>query len=134
MPIDDAGWHYDTCSEHGLHRDHAATHIGMFFAWLAHHGLANQDNVDIAALLDRSLTPGSFLLQRYCGEIHGFMLTTRGWAFSKASYRAYLEMYRHIPIIAQYPVTYAAPDTWDTYDAVAPTIQQAYAVFCSQTE
>lgn len=82
MPIDDAGWHYDTCSEHGLHRDHAATHIGMFFAWLAHHGLANQHNVDIAALLDRSLTPGSFLLQRYCGEIHGFMLTTRGWAFS----------------------------------------------------
>jgi hypothetical protein len=134
VPIDDAGWHYDTCREHDLDEACAATHIGMFFAWLAHHGLANPDNVDITALLDRSVTPGSFLLQRCCGEIHGFMLTTRGWAFGKASYRAYLGMYRRIPEIAQYPVTYAAPDTWATYDAVAPTIQQAYDVFCAQTE
>ena len=38
MPIDDAGWHYDTCREHDLDEACAATHIGMFFAWLAHHG------------------------------------------------------------------------------------------------
>lgn len=134
MPIDDAGWHYDTCSEHGLDYACAATHIGMFFAWLAHHGLANQDNVDITALLDRSLTPGSFLLQRCCGEIDGFMLTERGWAFSEAAYRAYLGMYQYIPEIARHEVTYAAPDTWATYDAVATVIQEAYDVFCTQTE
>lgn len=134
MPIDDAGWHYDTCSEHGLDYACAATHIGMFFAWLAHHGLAHQDNVDITALLDRSLTPGSFLLQRCCGEIDGFMLTERGWAFSEAAYRAYLVMYQYIPEIARHEVTYAAPDTWATYDAVAPVIQEAYDVFCTQTE
>ena len=134
MPIDDAGWHYDTCSEHGLDYACAATHIGMFFSWLAHHGLANQDNVDITALLDRSLTPGSFLLQRCGGEIDGFMLTERGWAFSEAAYRAYLGMYQYIPEIARHEVSYAVPDTWATYDAVAPVIQEAYDVFCTQTE
>ncbi|BBX37591.1 hypothetical protein MMAG44476_37513 [Mycolicibacterium mageritense DSM 44476 = CIP 104973] len=62
------------------------------------------------------------------------MLTPRGWAFSKAAYRAYLGMYEYIPEIARHPVTYAAPDTWATYDAVAPVIQEAYDVFCAQIE
>lgn len=132
MTIDDAGWHYDTCSEHGLDDSCAATHIGMFLAWLAHHGLTNADKIDISTLLDRSETPGAFLLQRCCGELNGFLLTTEGMAFSKARYRAYLNEYRRIPQISQHPVSYATPDTWETYDAVAPVISAAYQVYCEQ--
>jgi hypothetical protein len=55
MTYDDAGWHYDTCREHDLDEACAATHIGMFFAWLAHHHLVNQDRIDIASLLDRDV-------------------------------------------------------------------------------
>ena len=133
MTYDDASWHYDTCSEHDLDYACAATHIGMFFAWLAHHDLANRDAVDIASLLDRSVTPGAFVL-RIGGEIDRFMVTKHGDAFCKAAYRAYLGMYEYIPEIAQYPVSYAAPDTWATYDAVAPVIQEAYDVFASQNK
>lgn len=133
MTIDDAGWHYDTCSEHDLDYSCAATHIGMFFAWLAHHDLTAPDKFDITALQDRSVTPGAFL-GAHCGaEISGSMLTPEGLAFSKATYRAYLGAYRRIPEIAAYPVTYAAPDTWETYDAVAPVISEAYEVYCAET-
>ena len=133
MTIDDAGWHYDTCSEHDLDHSCAATHIGIFFAWLAHHGLTAPDRINITALRDRSVTPGAFLLARCGGEISGFMLTPEGSAFSKAAYRAYLGAYRRIPEIAAHPVTYAAPDTWETYDAVAPVIAEGYAVYRAQT-
>lgn len=133
MTIDDAGWHYDTCTEHDLDYSCAATHIGMFFAWLAHHDLTAPDKIDITSLQDRSVTPGAFLLAHCVGEISGFMLTPAGLAFSKATYRAYLGVYRRIPEIACHPVTYAAPDTWETYDAVAPAISEAYAVFRAQT-
>ena len=132
MTIDDAGWHYDTCSEHDLDDSCAATHIGMFFAWLAHHDLAAPGRIDITALRDRSMTPGAFLLARCGGEISGFMLTPKGLAFSQAAYRAYLGAYRRIPEVAAYPVTYAAPDTWETYEAVAPVISEAYQEYSEQ--
>lgn len=133
MTYDDAGWHYDTCTEHGLDTSCAATYIGMFFAWLTEHGLANRDRTNYAPLLDRSSTPGAFV-SRIGGEINRSMVTERGHAFCTAAYRAYLVQYEYIPEIAQYPVSYAAPDTWATYDAVAPHIQEAYDDFAAQTE
>lgn len=133
MSYDDAGWHYDTCIEHGLDVACAATHIGMFFAWLAHHGLIDASRVDIAPLLDRSVTPGVFLL-RIGGEFRQSHLNARGEAFSEAAYNPYLATYRNIPEIAQHPVTYAAPDTWTTYEAVAPVIQEAYDAFSTQQQ
>ena len=129
MTFDDAGWHYDTVGEHQLDSSCAATHIGMFFAWLAHHDLVDPNGIDITPLLDRSVTPGAFLLRHCAGEIDDFMLTDQGVAFCEAAYSPYLRVYDTIPEIARYPVSYAAPDTWSTYDAVAPTIQQAYDAF-----
>jgi hypothetical protein len=96
----------------------------MYFAWLAHHSLTAPDKIELTVLLDRSVTPGAFLLQHCCGEVSGFMPTPEGFAFSKATYRADLGVYRRIPEIARRPVAYAAPDKWETYDAVAPAISQ----------
>ncbi|WP_396908026.1 hypothetical protein [Mycolicibacterium sp.] len=134
MTYDDAGWHYDTVSEHGLDYSCAATHIGMFFAWLAHHGLVNTAEVDIAPLLDRAATPGAFLLSHCCGEIDACMLTAQGASFCEAAYGPFMRMYDMIPEIARYPVIYAAPDTWSIYDAVAPVIDEAYAEFSTMRQ
>ncbi|MEX3644962.1 DUF7832 domain-containing protein [Mycolicibacterium porcinum] len=131
MTYDDAGWHYDTVGEHGLPLDNAATHIGMFFAWLAHHHMVDPDNGDVAPLLNRSVTPGRFLRERCCGEINSSMLTPPGAAFTEAAYSSYLRAYRYIPTIAAYDVSYAAPDTWEVYDALAPELDEAYRVFKS---
>ncbi|WP_241473848.1 DUF7832 domain-containing protein [Mycolicibacterium neoaurum] len=134
MPIDDAGWHYDTCSEHELDYTCAGTHIGIFLAWLAYHSLTESDSVDFSPLLNRSITPGAFLMQHCCGEISGFLLTAEGLAFGNASYRTYLNVLDRIPEIARYPVTYAAPDTWETYDAVAPVISEIYQMYSTHRQ
>jgi hypothetical protein len=69
VTYDDASWHVDTVLEHGLDRSCAATHIGMFLAWLAHRGFVDPDFTDVAPLIDRAVTPGCFLLSRCAGEI-----------------------------------------------------------------
>ena len=131
VTYDDAGWHYDTMGEHSLPLDNAATHIGMFFAWLAHHDMVDPDYEDLAQLLSRSMTPGQVLLRRCCGEINASMLTPQGAAFTEVAYRRYLKAYDYIPAIAAYDVGYAAPDSWDIYDAVAPELDEAYRIFQS---
>lgn len=131
MTYDDAGWHYDSVGEHGLPLDNAATHIGMFFAWLALHHMVDPEYEDLAPLLSRSVTPGQFLLRRCCGEINASMLTPPGAAFTEAAYRSYLKAYDYIPAIAVYDVGYAAPDSWDVHDAVAPELDEAYRIFQS---
>ena len=131
MTYDDAGWHYDTTAEHDLDYACAATHIGMFFAWLVHHGMADHGYVDLSPLLERTSTPGAFLLQRCAGEMNRSMVTDQGAAFVDAAYKGYLRVYQYIPEIARCAVSYAAPDTWETYDAVSPVIDEAYAVYTS---
>lgn len=130
MTYDDASWHYDTAEEHGLEATHeTATHIGMFFAWLADHGMVDAEYADVQPLVDRTVTPGRFLLNRCAGEINSSMLTARGVAFTEAVYRSYLAAYGRIPEVARYDVIYAAPDSWALYDAVAPMIDEAYLAF-----
>lgn len=41
MTYDDAEWHQETVDELGLPEDNAATHIGIFYAWMRAHGLAS---------------------------------------------------------------------------------------------
>ena len=129
MTYDDASWHHDSVLEHGLDGACAATHIGMFFAWLADHGMVDPQRIDVTALVVRNTTPGRFLLSRCAGEIDQFMLTPGGAAFTAAAYDPYLCGYQYIPQISRYTPSYAAPDTWDTYGAVSPTIDEAYAAF-----
>ena len=95
----------------------------------AANDLVDTERTNTAPLLARSITPGKFLVDQCCGEINSADVTARGAAFCEAAYRQYLRVYDAIPEIARCEVSYAAPDTWETYDAVAPVIQEAYEVF-----
>jgi hypothetical protein len=129
MTYDDASWHYDSALEHGLDHQCGATHIGMFFAWLANHGMVDPNFTDVTALVNRTVNPGRFLLDHCAGEIDPFMLTTAGAAFADAAYGPYVKSYQCIPAVARYSPSYAAPDGWELYDAVADAIDDAYRVF-----
>ena len=76
---------------------------------------------------DRKLTPGAYLVQHMVGQFDSGAFTDEGNAFTDASYSAYLDAYSTVPEVAGYDSTYAAPDTWQLYDAVAPTIDALYA-------
>jgi hypothetical protein len=129
MTYDDASWHYDTALEHGLDSECGATHIGMFFAWLANHGMVDPNFTDVTALVNRTVTPGRFLLAHCAGEIDPFMLTAAGAAFAEAAYNPYAKFYQDISAVAAYSPSYAAPDGWALYDAVAAAIDEAYRDF-----
>jgi hypothetical protein len=133
MTYDDASWHDDSAVEHGLDPACGATHIGMFFAWLAAHGMVDADFTDVGALVHRTVTPGRFLLTRCAGEIDPFMLTTAGTTFAEAAYGPYVKIYQRIPAVARYSPSFAAPDGWELYDAVADAIDDAYRVFTGRT-
>jgi hypothetical protein len=131
MSYDDASWHFDSVLEKGLDKDCAATHIGMFFAWLANRGMVDPNFQDVSPLVDRTVAPGRFLLDRCCGEIDEFMLTQAGAEFTAATYRTYLSSYQDIPAVAEYDESYAAADSWELYEAVAQALDEAYGLFKS---
>ncbi|KXO89569.1 hypothetical protein [Tsukamurella pseudospumae] len=138
MTYDDAEWHQETVDELGLPEDNAATHIGIFYAWMRAHDLASGTTLwhgvpepvpdpHLDLLDDRKLTPGAYLVQHMVGQFDSGAFTDEGNAFTDASYSAYLDAYSTVPEVAGYDSTYAAPDTWQLYDAVAPTIDALYA-------
>lgn len=129
VTYDDASWHLDSVLEYGLDRSCAAAHIGMFFAWLAHQGLVDPDFIDVSPLIDRTETPGRFLLNHCAGEIDRSMLTSSGAAFTAAAYDWYGRYYEYIPAVALYSPCYAAPDSWLVYDDVAPAIGRTYRMY-----
>jgi hypothetical protein len=52
-----------------------ATHIGVLFAWPATHGMVVPGFVDVSPLVDRTTTPGRFLLDQRTGDFDEFTLT-----------------------------------------------------------
>ncbi|MEV0295304.1 hypothetical protein [Nocardia sp. NPDC050710] len=132
MTYDDAGWHTDSVVDLGLPLAAAGTHIAMFMAWLVLHDLATEDQSTRGrGLRDRSVTPGQYLSSDCCGEIDPFMLNDTGNAFTKAAYRSYLGAYLGIPVIASLDSSYEAPDSWQTYDAVAEEIDRLFRMWRS---
>lgn len=127
MTYDDASWHGDTTADLGLDVGAGATHIGVFYAWLAGHRLTAPGYADTAALLERTVTPGAFLINRCDGQIDPSMLTDRGQDFTAAVYEAYLEGSEPIAAALGGGEMYAAPDDWGTYDALAPLIDELHA-------
>ncbi|TCJ94321.1 hypothetical protein [Nocardia alba] len=137
MTYDDRGWHSDSTSELGLDTDAGATHIGIFYAWAVANDLHSptvpvwgepeqQPRPELVALFNRTTTPGRYLLDHCCGELNLGDLNPRGRAFADAAYRAYLGAYEYVPEIARHETIYHAPDTWETYEAVAPLLDEAW--------
>ncbi|MFD3704989.1 hypothetical protein ACFWUP_17785 [Nocardia sp. NPDC058658] len=137
MTYDDSEWHSDTTSDLGLDRDAAATHIGIFYAWAVAHDLHSPTRLfwgepeprprpELAELRDRTKTPGQYLLDHCAGQLDHGDLNDRGRAFADAAYRPYLRAYDYVPEIARHETIYHAPDTWETYDAVAPLLDEAW--------
>jgi hypothetical protein len=63
------------CSGKGISPYDTATHIGVLFAWPATHGVVVPGFVDVSLLVDRTTTPGRFLLDQRPGDFDEFMLT-----------------------------------------------------------
>ena len=133
MKYDDASWHAQ--SEDGARAlsGAGATHIGMFLAWAINARLAAKlDNVwqqDIEVLRRREMTPGAWLAHYCDGKFSDAMLGVEGNAFAEVYYEdegEYLRDYAR-RLGAEVGSLYDVPDTWETYDQLAPVLDHRLA-------
>ena len=131
MSFDRADWHYSGNYPADLPTEAASTHIGMFFAWVALHGLAGQLHTEegpdeLRRLTERTITPGFYVRAAMDEKFWPEDLSEEGIQFADAYYRSngyYNDLAR---ITEGLPSIYHLPDSWESYERVAPLIEEAF--------
>lgn len=139
MSYDRADYDYSTEDE-PLPKGHAATHIGMFLAWSALHGMLNdfhqQHAGPLVAQLTRREITGRQFFEAACKEQFGEKdLNVEGNRFAEYYYRnadgergPYFEDYKKV-LATALPSFWHVPDTWENYDKIDPVITRRYQIW-----
>ena len=139
MSYDRADLNYSTEME-PLPPGHAATHIGMFLAWVVEADLIGEYHQEhsteaLERLRKREITGRDFFLQT-CGDRFAERdLNDEGNAFVRAYYEQgpgrrgrYFEDYRNT-LAAKLASFWHVADTWRNYDLLAPVIRRRHQVW-----
>ena len=106
----------------------------MFLSWCLLNGLAGELHLDdfpetLEALKARKITPGEFLIKACDEKFTDEDLSEEGNAFTVAYFDFktgnYLGDYEDTLLLPGRNV-YSVPDTWETYDKLAPIIERRY--------
>jgi len=136
MSYDRADYDYST-EEQPLPNGHAATHIGMFLAWAALHGLLNDYHEKhsaepVARLRARQITGRQFFEAACKEQFAEKDLNVEGNTFAEHYYRdpagargPYFADYKKV-LAARLPSFWHVADTWENYDKLAPIIDQRF--------
>ena len=136
MAYDRADFNYST-DEQPLPKGHAATHIGLFLAWAALHGLLNefheQHSSELVGRLRARQITGRQFFEAACKEQFAEKdLTVEGNAFAEHYYRdsagvrgAYFTDYKKA-LASGLPSFWHVADTWENYEKLAPVITKHY--------
>lgn len=137
MKIDDASWHYNAKDfPESLPPEAGATHIGIFFAWLALHDLLSEQLLlDLGKELDllrqRSIAPGEFIWRFLDGILSDHDLNDQGKEFADSYYQSkpgdnsFLSEYEWAGKTSG-KSEYFTPDNWETYHEFSIFIDDAY--------
>lgn len=136
MAYDRADFNYST-DEQPLPKGHAATHIGMFLAWAALHGLLNefheQHSAELVGRLRTRQITGRQFFEAACKEQFAEKdLTVEGNSFAENYYRdsagvrgAYFTDYKKA-LASGLPSFWHVADTWKNYEKLEPLITKRY--------
>ena len=136
MAYDRADYDYST-EEEPLPKGHAATHIGMFLAWIILHGLENafhqQHSAELLARVRRREITGRQFFEATCqGKFSERELSPEGNAFAESYYSdssgqrgLYFDDYKKV-LAARLPGFWHVADTWSNYEQLAPIIDRRY--------
>ena len=136
MAYDRADYDYST-EEQQLTKGHAATHIGMFLAWAALHGLINdfheQHSAELVAKLRARQITGRQFFEAACKEQFAEKdLNVEGNGFAEHYYRdasgergPYFADYKKT-LASRLPSFWHVADTWDNYDKIAPIMTRRF--------
>jgi hypothetical protein len=133
--IDRADWHYGGNYPSDLPPGNAATHIGMYLAWVILRGFASEDLVKLAGdtynwVRNREVTGGELLLTKLDEKFFEELLTAEGLAFTKSYYETngYANDYDRV-LGGNLPTLYHVQDTWENFDKLAPVIDERLAAW-----
>ena len=135
MKYDDASWHYGGDFPSHLPNEAGATHIAIFVAWCVLNGMAGDPHTGdgddlLAKLKTRTITPTQWFIAACDAKFTDEDLTDEGNVFARAYYGAEGELASDPnAYVADYEKEfpdagslYEVPDTWSTYDRMAPRI------------
>jgi hypothetical protein len=133
LEYDRWSWHTEGTFPKDQPPEQGYVHIGMFVAWLVCNdmldpGWAAGSGLETAvdSLRNRELSPCS-LRDQTEGRLTGEMLTAEGAAFASAYYApeyGYATDWRRA--FGRRADRYAVPDSWETYDWIAPRIERRH--------
>jgi len=132
MKYDDASWHYGGDFPDDLSEAAGGTHIAMFVVWCWLNELAGALHAEefpdkLIAVRNRIATPVEIFFRACDQKFTGEDLNEVGNAFAQSYYgeHGYYSDYESA-VAKSYPTLYHVPDTWSTYDQVAPVISKRY--------
>lgn len=134
MKYDDASWHYGGQFPKDLKNAAGATHIAMFSAWCLLHGLGGALHAedfadDLERLRSRQTTPGEWFINTCDAKFTDEDLNAEGNAFAAFYYAPEQSPYPtdyETAVAQDLDSIYHVPDSWETYDLLAPVIEQRY--------
>ncbi|MFY8349245.1 hypothetical protein AAEU29_01715 [Pseudoalteromonas sp. SSM20] len=136
MKYDDASWHYGGDYPAGLPEKNAYTHTGVFLAWALVHGMVGEVHnferpEDVQAVKSKLKTGGQFLADNCDGKFTDEDLNDIGNKFASEFYEnEYFSVYvEAVDPEEKYETIYHVPDTWETYDKVAPVISKHFEMW-----
>ncbi len=139
IKYDDASWHFGGDFPADLPPEAGGTHIGMFVAWAMLTGLAGEihtkDSAEmLAKLSDRALAPGAWFIAACDEKFTDEDLNQEGNEFALSYYAdkdglktttpSYLNDYENA--FPDSDDLYRIPNTWETYQVIAPIISRRF--------
>ena len=133
--IDRADWHYGGNYPKELPPENAATHIGMYIAWVIHRDLGSNELKQHGGdtygwVLNREVTGRELLLTKLDEKFFDGLLSPEGQSFTRSYYEsnAYANDYDMV-LGGDLPTLYHVADTWENFDKLVPVLDDRLAAW-----
>ncbi len=133
MKYDDASWHFGAENFGNLPEINGYTHTGTFLVWAILNGLAGELHTEewpeeIEKLKSREITPAEFFQNNCDGKFTDEDLNDLGNKFAQSYFEnEYFGVYAEAADPEQqFENIYEIPSSWETYEKVAPKLDQAF--------
>lgn len=139
MVIDCMEWHYRDSYPEGIDKVHAATHMGMFIAWIIENNLESEAlkqkyQIDIYRVRQRKITGREFFLNNCNTLLEDKFIDKKVLEFtlgyylsSREDYCQYIADYNEVFKSDNLNSSYEVSDTWENYYRVFHVIDNRYS-------
>lgn len=134
MAIDRIDWHGESAEEAGFPNENGGTHIGIYLAWIIQHHLEGEflqeeSAEELEQVRNREITGREFLISMCDEKFWEEDLNPEAFVFTQHYYESHQYFKDYDEALEKnlgLTNTYAAEDTWASYDLIAPIISERF--------